>query len=94
MCSCVHAHVILYMSVLEARISAIMRMGNFDTYIELSYGENLTTGEKWLYQEGLFHNIVFLIIGRERGAYSLTTSVSFNWAVADDMFICFIQSHS
>ena len=31
-CSCVHAHVILYMSVLEARISAIMRMGNFNIY--------------------------------------------------------------
>ena len=31
-CSCVHAHVILYMSVLEARISAIMRIGNFNIY--------------------------------------------------------------
>ena len=54
----------------------------------------MITGEKWLYQEGLFHNIVLLTIARERGAYSLTTSVSFNLAVADDMFICFIQSHS
>ena len=32
LCSCVHAHVILYMSVLEARISAIMRIGNFNIY--------------------------------------------------------------
>ena len=29
LCSCVHAH---YMSVLEARISAIMRIGNFNIY--------------------------------------------------------------
>ena len=32
LCSCVHAHVILYMSVLEARISAIMRIGHFNIY--------------------------------------------------------------
>ena len=32
LCSCVHAHVILYISVLEARISAIMRIGNFNIY--------------------------------------------------------------
>ena len=32
LCFCVHAHVILYMSVLEARISAIMRIGNFNIY--------------------------------------------------------------
>ena len=32
LCSCEHAHVILYMSVLEARISAIMRIGNFNIY--------------------------------------------------------------
>ena len=32
LCSCVHALVILYMSVLEARISAIMRIGNFNIY--------------------------------------------------------------
>ena len=32
LCSCVHAHVILYISVVEARISAIMRMGNFSRY--------------------------------------------------------------
>ena len=32
LCSCVHAHVILYMSVLEARISAIMKIGNFNIY--------------------------------------------------------------
>ena len=30
LCSCVHAHVILYMCVLEARISAIMRIGIFN----------------------------------------------------------------
>ena len=30
--SCVHAHVILYISALEARISAIMRIGNFNIY--------------------------------------------------------------
>ena len=27
-----------------------------------------------------------LTIARERGAYMLTTSVSFDWTVADDMF--------
>ena len=27
-----------------------------------------------------------LTIARERGAYILTTSVSFDWTVADDMF--------
>ena len=32
LCSCVYAHVILYMSVLEARISAIMIIGNFNIY--------------------------------------------------------------
>ena len=29
---------------------------------------------------------ISLIIARERGAYILTTSVSFDWTVADDMF--------
>ena len=43
LCSCVHAHVILFISVVEARISAIMRIGNFNIYIELSYWGNLTT---------------------------------------------------
>ena len=54
----------------------------------------MTTGEKWLYQEEIFHNIVRFTSATERGTYSLTTSVSFKWTVIDDMFICFIQSHS
>ena len=32
LCSCVHNHVILYMSVSEARISAIVKIGNFNIY--------------------------------------------------------------
>ena len=88
LCSCVHAHVILYMSVLEARISAIMKIGNFNIILSNPIRETCQR------QEGIFHNIALFTLARERGAYFLTTSVSFDWTVADDMFICFIQSHS
>ena len=51
LCSCVHAHVILYMSVLEARISAIMRIRNFNI-LSNPIRETLQR------QEGIFHNKV------------------------------------
>ena len=35
-------------------------------YIEHSYKEKLTIGEKWLYQLGVFHNIVVLPVARKR----------------------------
>ena len=41
----------MYMSVLQERNSAIMRMG-ISIYFECSYKEKLTIGEKWLYQLG------------------------------------------
>ena len=45
-------NVILYMSVLEARISAIMRIGSFNIILSNPIGETLQR------QEGIFHNIV------------------------------------
>ena len=33
---------------------------------------------------GIFHNISVFPIAKERGNYSLTTSVSITWTVADD----------
>ena len=53
------------MGVLSERNSAIMRT-EIPIYIEYSYKKKLTFGEKWLYQLGIFHNIVVFPKARKR----------------------------
>ena len=97
MCTCLH----MYMSVLEERNSAIMRMRNFNIpYIEYSYKEKLTNGGKMALSVGDISQYTLYLSSLWQGKgeefwdlLSDNTSIS-QMNSCYYIFVCFIQSRS